>query len=95
MYEEGEVPSPAMSEVLVPVLIYSATYLTGLLGNILILVAVTGQKQVRCYTKLLLLQNGTAESRFISCNISGLISIVSGNSLCSLHLEVTVLGPSV
>ena len=62
MYEEGEVPSPAMSEVLVPVLIYSATYLTGLLGNILILVAVTGQKQVR---KLLLLQNGTAESRFI------------------------------
>ena len=65
MYEEGEVPSPAMSEVLVPVLIYSATYLTGLLGNILILVAVTGQKQVRCYTKLLLLQSGTAESRFI------------------------------
>ena len=62
MYEEGEVPSPAMSEVLVPVLIYSATYLTGLLGNILILVAVTGQKQVR---KLLLLQNDTAESRFI------------------------------
>ena len=50
MYEEGEVPSPAMSEVLVPVLIYSATYLTGLLGNILILVAVTGQKQVRCYS---------------------------------------------
>ena len=39
MYEEGEVPSPAMSEVLVPVLIYSATYLTGLLGNILILLA--------------------------------------------------------
>ena len=49
MYEEGEVPSPAMSEVLVPVLIYSATYLTGLLGNILILVAVTEQKQVGCY----------------------------------------------
>ena len=52
MYEEGEVPSPAMSEVLVPVLVYSATYITGLLGNILILVAVTGQKQVRCYIYL-------------------------------------------
>ena len=29
-----------------PVLVYSVTYITGLIGNILILVAVTGQKQV-------------------------------------------------
>ena len=34
------------SELLVPVLVYSVTYITGLIGNILILVAVTGQKQV-------------------------------------------------
>ena len=67
MYEEGEVPSPAMSEVLVPVLVYSATYITGLLGNILILVAVTGQKQVRLQstTSCLHVQNGIAESRYI------------------------------
>ena len=29
-----------------PVFVYSVTYITGLIGNILILVAVTGQKQV-------------------------------------------------
>ena len=40
------IPTIGQSELLVPVLVYSVTYITGLIGNILILVAVTGQKQV-------------------------------------------------
>ena len=45
-YELGDVPAIPLDELLVPVLVYSVTYITGLIGNILILVAVTGQKQV-------------------------------------------------
>ena len=44
MYDE--IPSIPLDELLAPLLVYSVTYCTGLLGNILILVAVTGQKQV-------------------------------------------------
>ena len=45
-YEEV-VPSIPIEQLLVPILVYSLTFITGLLGNILILVAVASQKQVR------------------------------------------------
>ena len=46
-YEEGVIPSIPIEQLLVPILVYSLTFITGLLGNILILVAVASQKQVR------------------------------------------------
>lgn len=45
-YEEGRIPSIPTEELLVPLLVYSITFITGLGGNILILVAVASQKQV-------------------------------------------------
>ena len=38
--------SISMEELVVPLLVYSITFIIGLVGNILILVAVRGQKQV-------------------------------------------------
>ena len=46
MYQADNLPSIPLAELLTPLLVYSVTYVTGLIGNILILVAVTGQKQV-------------------------------------------------
>ena len=46
MYQADEIPSIPMEELVAPLLVYSVTYILGLVGNILILVAVTGQKQV-------------------------------------------------
>ena len=37
---------PSMDELVVPLLVYSLTFITGLVGNTLILVAVRGQTQV-------------------------------------------------
>ena len=45
-YEEGVIPSIPTEELVVPIIVYSLTFITGLLGNILILVAVASQKQV-------------------------------------------------
>ena len=45
-YEEAGIPSIPTEELLLPLLVYSVTFITGLLGNILILVAVASQKQV-------------------------------------------------
>ena len=45
-YSEGIIPSIPTQELVLPLLVYSLTFLTGLLGNILILVAVASQKQV-------------------------------------------------
>ena len=44
-YEEL-IPSIPTEQLVVPILVYSLTFITGLLGNILILVAVASQKQV-------------------------------------------------
>ena len=43
----SDYPSIDMKELLPPLLVYSVTFITGLIGNILILLAVTGQKQVK------------------------------------------------
>ena len=45
-YEEV-IPSIPTEQLVVPILVYSLTFITGLLGNILILVAVASQKQVK------------------------------------------------
>ena len=51
-YEEGVIPSIPTEQLVVPILVYSLTFITGLLGNILILVAVASQKQVRATVTL-------------------------------------------
>ena len=50
-YEEV-IPSIPTEELVVPIIVYSLTFITGLLGNILILVAVASQKQVRATVTL-------------------------------------------
>ena len=52
MYQADEIPSIPMEEMVAPLLVYSITYILGLVGNILILVAVTGQKQVDTFSKI-------------------------------------------
>ena len=44
--------SISVEELVVPLLVYSITFFIGLVGNILILVAVRGQRQVRLYIVL-------------------------------------------
>ena len=39
----------SLKELVAPLLVYSLTFILGLVGNILILVAVTAQKQVGLY----------------------------------------------
>ena len=39
------------NELLVPLLVYSITFILGVVGNILILLAVTAQKQVECWSE--------------------------------------------
>ena len=41
----------SFNELLVPLLVYSITFILGVVGNILILLAVTAQKQVECWSE--------------------------------------------
>ena len=51
-YEEGVIPSIPTEQLVVPILVYSLTFITGLFGNILILIAVASQKQVKVVNNL-------------------------------------------